>query len=276
MAHAIQCYKDFPTIVNNIPKDKKKYDNTPECFAAMDNNLASAQRAIGESSNLAQIALTYSYNFPEQKFKDYVCILSVLAQVAIDNAKRRFDLDLVEEIKRIKKDMNIAQNKYPSFWGVVKKDFNKKKISPSLKCPMNCLYDTKLNQYINGEIIPMSYFFQKFELDEQRRKCRKVEELIEKYSLMVDNYNMDDENDNDQWLILQDDFDNLIRDIQQLYLSKNYLGLMSWLVDRAFCITPRLHDFQSFSMTSKNKAILLKTLYTINPQGLLKIFAKNA
>lgn len=79
VAHAIQCYQEYPTIVNNIAKDKKRYDNTPEAFAMMDNNLASAQLSIGESSNLAQIALTYGYNFDDQKFKDYVCILSVLA-----------------------------------------------------------------------------------------------------------------------------------------------------------------------------------------------------
>jgi len=50
-----------------------------QSFSDMDNNLAQAQRAIGESSNLAQIALTYTYNFSDKKYSDYVCILSVLA-----------------------------------------------------------------------------------------------------------------------------------------------------------------------------------------------------
>ena len=31
-------------------------------------------------------------------------------QCAIDNAKRTFDIDLNEEIDRIKKDMNIEEN----------------------------------------------------------------------------------------------------------------------------------------------------------------------
>ena len=80
--HAKWCYKRYPTIVNNIPKDKNKYNNTSQDFTNMDNKLSHAQLAIGESSNLAQIALTYSHNFTEQKYKDIVCILSVLAQVA--------------------------------------------------------------------------------------------------------------------------------------------------------------------------------------------------
>lgn len=77
--YAKYCYSHYQTIVNNIPKEKKTYDNTMCSFADMDNSLAQAQRAIGESSNLAQIALTYTYNFSDKKYNDYVCILSVLA-----------------------------------------------------------------------------------------------------------------------------------------------------------------------------------------------------
>ena len=46
-------------------------------------NLAKSQTDIGESSNLAQIAQTYECNFEDNKFSDYVCVLSVLAQAAI-------------------------------------------------------------------------------------------------------------------------------------------------------------------------------------------------
>ena len=77
--YAKYCYANYPTIVNNIPKEKNKYTNTLENFAIIDNNLMAAQLAIGESSNLAQICLTYTYNFDDKKYQDYVCILSVLA-----------------------------------------------------------------------------------------------------------------------------------------------------------------------------------------------------
>ena len=72
--------------MNNIPKEKNSYNNSLINYSNIDNNLAAAQLAIGESSNLAQICLTYTYNFDDQKYQDYVCILSVLAQVAIDSA----------------------------------------------------------------------------------------------------------------------------------------------------------------------------------------------
>ena len=121
VTHARHCIKDCPTIVNCIPKEKNIYDNKPEDFAKIDNRLAASQMAIGESSNLAQLALTYTYNFNEQKYQDYVSILSVIAQLAIDSAKRSFDIDIPKEIARIKKDMEIEQNGLPYFWQITKK-----------------------------------------------------------------------------------------------------------------------------------------------------------
>jgi len=78
--HARRCYKEYPTIVNNIPKSKKRYSNTLDSYATIDNGLAASQTDIGESSNLAQIAQTYASTFPNiKKYQDYVCILSVVA-----------------------------------------------------------------------------------------------------------------------------------------------------------------------------------------------------
>lgn len=73
--------KHYPTIVNNIPKEKNHYSNTLEDKALVDHKIASANMAIGESSNLAALCLSYTYNYEDRKFYEYVCILSVLAQL---------------------------------------------------------------------------------------------------------------------------------------------------------------------------------------------------
>ena len=78
-SYAKYCYINYPTIVNNIPKEKNHYDLSLYNHAVIDNKLAHAQLAIGESSNLAQLALTYSYTFEDKDYDDYVAILSVLA-----------------------------------------------------------------------------------------------------------------------------------------------------------------------------------------------------
>ena len=180
--HARKCYQNYPTIKNNIPKEKNIYGKSMNDYAEIDNNLAKSQLDIGESSNLAQIAQTYACNFDDQKYIDYVCILSVLAQVAIDNAKRRFDIDLTGEIKRIKDDMDIKTNLYPSFWKIIKHGFDDKNINEDLKCPMNYLYDLDLMKFHNADTtLPMCHFFVKYEMKSNIRTCRKVEEIIAKY-----------------------------------------------------------------------------------------------
>lgn len=275
--HARQCYLNYPTIKNNIPKEQNVYGRSMNDYAYIDNNLAKSQLDIGESSNLAQLAQTYACNFNDQKYIDYVCILSVLAQVAIDNAKRRFDIDLTSEIKRIKNDIDIKTNMYPSFWQIIKRGFNEKYINDTLKCPMNYLYDLNLSEFHNSDsTLPMSHFFVKYEMTNNIRTCRKIEEIIAKYSLKLYESNNDSLEDND-YLLLRKDFDDMIEEIQKIKISKNYLGLFSWMIDRAFKILPgSIRNQKSISsVLNKNKSLLLRALYNVNSANLLKCFSRN-
>lgn len=276
--HAKKCYQEYPTIVNNIPKSSKRYANTMDSFAAIDNGLAASQTDIGESSNLAQLAQTYAATYPEEiKYQNYVCILSVLAQVAIDNAKRQFDITLSDEIKLIKDDMDIRENGYPEFWKFIKRNF-KGNINDKLHCPMNYLCGVEFKNSRSSECtLPMSYFFQKFELDTDRRNCKKVEEIISRYSLKLNLHNQDDDRDYESYLLLRSDFADLISEIRSIHISKNYVGLMSYLIDRAFIITPQVKRNEKSIRTkiNKNKSLLLKVLYDVNSKNLLSCFGKN-
>ena len=276
---AREFYRDYPTIVNNIPKEKNHYSSSLLDFARVDDNLMASQLAIGESSNLAQIALSYTFNKDSSELNDAVCILSVLAQCAIDNAKRKYDIDITEEIKLIKRKIDIPHNGYPSFWSVIRPEFkrakNKSKLNRELKCPMNYIYRIKLPKYVPNNMLPMEHFFIKHEFDSDRsslRKSKKVEQLIEKYSLRLLLASQSNETDNyDLMMILQEDFDKLIESIRTTYISNNYVGLISRLIDRAFRITPNFSR-HSNANTSSNKALLLKTLYKVNSKAFLRCF----
>lgn len=288
--YAKYCYANYSTIVNNIPKEKNSYDDELINYAIIDNNLQAANMAIGLSSNLAQLEQVYACTFGEKKYQDYTCILSVLAQVAIDNAKRRFAIDLNSEIDRIKKDSNVDENKYPAFWFDIKrkdkfskkmtaKDKEKKKnamLNEDLTCPMNYLGNVEFKDYRSPYTeLGMDHFFVKYDLELNRRKSKRVEEIIEKYSLDLYNAKIESE-ENDTYLLLREDFDQMIEDIKSVYMSNTYLGLMSWLIDRAFCITVGAHRNQSLKNSNihKNKSLLLKVLYDINKENLLKVFSK--
>ncbi len=279
VAYAKKCYGEYPTIVNNIPMDPKIYQNSKEEYARLDNELAGSQLNIGESSNLAQIAQTYACNFTDSKYMQYVCILAVLAQVAIDNAKRRYDINLGDEIRRIKNDMDIKTHRYPSFWHAIKKNVSWEQINKDLQCPMNYLYQLNLSEFHHPDpTLPMSHFFEKFPMKNNIRTCRKVEDLIAEYSIHLYQYHTDDDQEDDEYLLLRSDFDDLIASIRKIKISQNYLGLFSWMIDRCFKILPgSLRNQKSISSkVNKNKAILLKVLYEINPDNLLRCFSKNS
>ena len=200
-----------------------------------------------------------------------------MAQVAIDNAKRRFDIDLSNEIKRIQNDLDLKTNLYPSFWLLIKKNFNKKYINEDLSCPMNYLYNLDLSEFHHSSsTLPMSHFFKKYDMTNNIRTCKKVEELISKYSITLYETNLNN-SESEDYLLLRKDFDDLISDIQKIKISKNYLGLFSWMIDRAFLITPNIKSTQKQIITTlnKNKSLLLKVLYEVNSSNLLKCFSKN-
>lgn len=142
---------------------------------------------------------------------------------------------------------------------------------------MNYLYNMEISKIRdNRTTLPMSRFFEKCNAENDRRKSKKVEELIQKYSFELYNCNISE--NNDEYLVMQYNFDKLIEDIKQINISRNYQGMMSWLINRAFVITPGLKSNQKIYSTTlnKNRALLLKVLYTINPTVFLQCFkAKN-
>lgn len=272
--HAKYCYVNYPTIVNNIPKEKNHYDNIANDYAKVDCGLASSQLAIGESSNLAQIALTYTYNFDDVKYDDAVCILSVIAQLAIDSAKRRFDVDIVNEIKRLKEELEIDKIGYPIFWRNIRKGFDENRIDNNLICPMNYLAELNLDrkeQIEANSLIPIQDLFIKHEFTGKNSVSRKVESLIEEYALnLYENINDED----DFHILLREDFNELVEKIRTIYISKNYVGLMSWLINRTFEMTPQaIRRHAGINKTIRNnKATLTKVLYESSPKTFLKCF----
>lgn len=284
VSHAAMCYKVYPTIVNNIPKDTNKYNNTMHDFAAMDNALAGSQRDIGESSNLAQICLTYSFNFDDPKYNDYVAVLSVIAQASIDSAKRRFDIDIASEIRRIRDDMDIKKYKYPKFWKAIRKGFEKERINSDLHCPMNYLQDLKVGYAkYTMDSIDLCDLLIKEKVEVNRNASRKIEKLIEDYSFEYYNYATNElysngEYDYNNFILLRSNFDNLINDIRSSSMSKKYRQLVLWLIKRAFGTEPHLviHKKKLSNKTNRNKSVLFKVLYDVNPELFLSCFIKNS
>ena len=187
--------------------------------------------------------------------------------------------DFVKNLKIKKKKGEILTEEETHALG----DLNK--INDGLICPMNYVYNYKFEKNRSEEsTLSMDYFFQKYKLEDNRRKNKKVEELIEEYSRDLSEYYKDIQDKSLELSdaitvgnFLEEDLEELITKIRGLYLNSSYIGLTSWLIDRAFCITPnsKMGAPHSNRTTDKNKSLLLKVLYDINPQNVVKCFSKN-
>ena len=194
-------------------------------------------------------------------------------QCAIDNAKRSYDVDVRSEIQRIKTEMNVRSIGYPAFFAGIRPDL-RSKINPNINCPMNKVYGIKNKRISNRNTIPMVEFFVPHENKTTKRKSRKVEKLIEDFSLEAFEYNIKENHDGSEYLLLRSDYDDLLNNLRRITISENYIGLMSWLINRAFVITNGVKGKQDVLDTklSKNRSLLLKILYDINPKTFKKCF----
>lgn len=197
--------------------------------------------------------------------------------------------------------MDISSNGYPMFWKSIKKRNDKRNglkldkltdkqiqkrnamFNEKIICPMNSLYNANISERTNNitKTYPMEMFFKEYKMDVGGKRSAKVKQLIDKYSLKLLSYNqendLDDNENSDNYLLLRDDFDQLISDLRQIAFNKNTIGLMSYLIDHAFLIKTetRYKKKQFGDNLYKNKSLLLKVLYELNPELLLKCFSKN-
>lgn len=146
---AKQAYIHYPTIINKVDEiGTNNYHFCMEDYAKMDNMIADAQSSIGTSTDAAQLALSYYYNgnMEDKELEKCFVILSVIGQISIDLAKRVFDIDVVKEIRRIKRLPCMRNNIVPRFFYDTKKSRGKIKDEDSKKfekfnCPMDIMAD---------------------------------------------------------------------------------------------------------------------------------------
>lgn len=258
---AKDCYLNYPTIVNKINESNIKYNNLKEDYAKMDNKFSGSQMGIGWSSNLAQMALTYYWTEKSKKYPnkillkelyDIFIILSVLAQIIIDGCKREYEIDAMNEIKRISKlnCMNfekqiIDENEkiktikcdFPRFMKYtrevkyikdgevlpeevidLKNNQLNNRINYSFQCPMNWLEEIfdKIKNASTSKTLPTSDFFIKMNGKANHRQMSKICLLIEKYDSFVKNIYMSKENDEIILKKMIEESNNLLEELKKI------------------------------------------------------------
>ena len=210
-------------------------------------------------------------------------------QCSIDNSKRVYAVNINDEIKRIKELIDVENNKYPEFWfGLQRKNKfsksimahsmaaeaqklkNESKINHDLICPMNFLFNYQFSRNsFRTRTIPMSNFFNKTPIDGNKRRSKKAEQLIIKY-LQAKNAEEDRCGD---CKMLEDDYNELIKDLRATYIREDDSGIIAALLDRAFLITPQMKNYTGSALVNQ-KQDLFNILFASSPKAFLRCFSK--
>lgn len=269
---AKECYKKYKTIVNNIPQDKKTYNNKLEEYAKMDSTLMESRNAIGETSNKAQLALSYFWSEKNEETKkelyDNFVILSVLAQVAIDNSKRRYSVDVAKEIKRIGSMKCMKRNK-PQFWKYIKKNKDKDgkkkiiKIDKNINCPMNYLSETLDKEIKNAstkETIDILDFIIKYDGKAKKEQMEKIINIVKEYDDFVKE-TKSNEIDEDEWFEkLRLENDETMDKLSKFKITDKTLNMLI------------INTIKGKKENAKYRDKLLNCLYKTNKKEFLKQF----
>lgn len=293
--------QEYNTIVNLIEKDKKTYNNTMKDMAKIDNDLAKGKNDIGISSNLAQLALSWYWENPTVKLEEIVATCSVLAQVAIDNAKRKYIIDVNKEVNRIRTlEIMNKEGKTPHFWQYVKdvkldykdskKDTTEEKIIKKTKalkkkkekqnkikekcleeyiCPMDFIQkplDAIENNYTDKSYINNIEFIKIVNGKANDKQIKKIEELINDLDNLYKEHYSKEENersDEDEWNVKSSlKTKETIDKIAKIKIKEKTMQI---LISKALC------------NNSKNKKYvrkLLKCLYKSHKELFLSVFEK--
>lgn len=273
-------YLNYPTIINDIGlKGSSEYKKDMESYARMDCQISSSQYAIGEASNIAQLALSYYYD-GGRKGKDLenvFIICSVLAQVAIDSAKRMFDINVNSELSRLG-SLPCMQTedgkKYPVFYAKVqeqkmKEKKKKKAIDESetrdFNCPMeilaNIIEENVIDLRKHKELIPYTcnlntVFQYKTDRIRDSKQYKKVISIVQEYDREVNKLDM---SKSDYSKEADNLFDNCMIKLRNLTINKS---TMYSLIAYAFADNGDIRDR------------LLTVLYDKDPKKFLSCFKK--
>lgn len=277
---AEEAYLNYPTIINDIGlKGSSEYKKDMKSYAEMDSKISSSQYAIGEASNIAQLALSYYYDGGSinKELEDVFIICSVLAQVAIDSSKRMFEINVNSELSRLASLACMQPEdgkKFPVFYANVQEQKmkgkkKKKAIDESeirdFDCPMDILAGIIEENVIDlrkyKELIPHTCNFNmvfQYHTDRLRdsKQYKKVISIVQEYDKEVKKLDI---SKNDYSKSVDNVFENCMIKLRNLTINKS---TMYSLIAYAFANNEDVRDR------------LLTVLYDKDPKKFLSCFKK--
>ena len=297
-------YRDYPTVVNEIPESSITYDNTMAEYARMDTKMQNAQKAIGGSSDSAQLSQTYYWTKIARGEIDDECrqlyentiILAVLAQVAIDGTKRVFAVDANDDIKRIRRQPCMNRDKdFPKFmkWtrdvkvtkngkerpsSEIKKEKTRirRRIDEDLICPMNWLNEAldKVQGMPKSQAVETSEFLaEKPEGKPYAGQMSRIRKIVEEYDAYCKYFSPIVSEDDESGLSpLLEKTEEVINNVAGMRIGR---ATLYRLVETTLGLEGRTRKDNVYRNAKKHVRKMLNILYRTNKDNLLNCFIKS-
>lgn len=130
-------YQSYRVCINNLNASKIQYALDNQSFCKIDSILSKSQLAIGYIVNTGALILAEYFNSDakDDELYKYVQIMTIFSGVAIDLAKKLYNIDLLKETKTIARDKRL--NKKPLFF----QNISQSNISKNKMERKNCTMD---------------------------------------------------------------------------------------------------------------------------------------
>ena len=301
VAAAKRCYEEFPTVVNEIPESGITYTNDLHQYARMDSKMQQAQKAIGGSSDSAQLAQSYYWDkvakgiddAEKRELYENIIILAVIAQVSIDGCKKEYAVDPTVEIARIR-SMSCMKRKadYPLFMKYTReitttkngkersrkdvkadKDRLEKRIDKDIVCPMNWLQSAldKIQGNVRGNsgVIDTRDFFVHMIGKANQYQLSTVRKIVEEYDRYVQYHQFETEEQIEDLIIKTE-----IMLVKMKEIKINNILVINRLIATALGIEGKTHTNHRARNASKHAKQMLNILYRYDKEKFLINFIR--
>lgn len=200
--YAKKANREYNVVENKVAQSGKKYENTLEAMSIIDAGLHKAKNDIGISSNYAQLILSYYQEETDEEIKkdmmNDISIMATLAQIAIDNAKRQYEVNVFDECTRIYNKW-VKGKKKPTFWKHIK-NLNEDKYA-DINCTMDKVVEIisnspKAQRKDNSKVL--GYYIKGTKGKAKYEQINKVENLVKDYKTKIDKFKAESKKNNSE------------------------------------------------------------------------------
>lgn len=278
---AKRCFGNYNVCDNMVDSMKMDYPVSYENMARIDNILSSSQGNIGEVVNLGQHCMSaywdelkkYGHSERTETLLKYVDVCTILSEIAIDMAKKMYDVDFKKQVNMIKKDMDL--NTKPLFFRYVSKNENAK--LSEYHTPMDLLNNklTEIGRSQNSNSIDFMKLINKHKIKttkKNKRQCEKVDLIIDQYiskrkGVYRDFSNEMKRNNGVDKKEIVDERNLKIDELQ--HECKNSLKKYKLKRETMFLVIEKIFNDKS---KNREKLTIMNMLYRINEDEFLSLF----